>query len=80
VAADQYFTDGSYDDLLTQPQRIAGLRVISRTSVEVYRGSDKTIPDIGRELGVDYSGHACPQRRRNARCSHERRPLPGRVQ
>jgi len=54
VAADQYFTDGIYDDLLTQLQRIAGLRVISRTSAEVYRGTDETVPDIGRELGVDY--------------------------
>ncbi|MHB1192278.1 MAG: BTAD domain-containing putative transcriptional regulator [Longimicrobiales bacterium] len=51
---DVYFTDGVYDELLTRLQRIPGMRVISRTSAEVYRDSDKTIPSIGEELGVDY--------------------------
>jgi len=49
---DLYFTDGIHDDLLTQLAGIEGLKVISRTSVMSYRGSDKQIPEIARELGV----------------------------
>ena len=33
---------------------IPTLGVISRTSAEQYRGSSKSIKEIGRELGVDY--------------------------
>jgi TolB-like protein/Flp pilus assembly protein TadD len=49
----QPFTDGVHDDLLTQLSKIGSLKVISRTSVEEYRTATKSIPDIGRELGVD---------------------------
>jgi len=49
---DLYFTDGIHDDLLTQLAKINGLKVISRTSVMKYRGSEKTIPEIAAELGV----------------------------
>lgn len=48
----QPFTDGIHDDLLTQLSRIGSLKVISRTSVEEYRETTKSIPEIGRELGV----------------------------
>lgn len=49
----QSFTDGVHDDLLTQLSRIRSLKVISRTSVEEYRETTKSIPEIGAELGVD---------------------------
>ena len=49
----QAFTDGVHDDLLTQLSKIRSLKVISRTSVEEYRETTKSIPEIGRELGVD---------------------------
>jgi len=49
---DLYFTDGIHDDLLTQLAKINDLKVISRTSVMKYRGSEKTIPEIAAELGV----------------------------
>ncbi|MGB5675597.1 MAG: tetratricopeptide repeat protein [Gemmatimonadota bacterium] len=49
----QAFTDGVHDDLLTQLSKIRSLKVISRTSVEEYRGTTKSIPEIGQELGVD---------------------------
>ncbi len=49
----QPFTDGIHDDLLTQLSKIRSLKVISRTSVEEYRNAAKSIPEIGRELGVD---------------------------
>jgi len=48
----QPFTEGIHDDLLTQLSKINSLKVISRTSVEEYRDATKSIPEIGRELGV----------------------------
>ena len=49
----QPFTDGIHDDLLTQLSKIRSLKVISRTSVEEYRGTTKSIQEIGQELGVE---------------------------
>ncbi len=49
---DEYFTDGMHDELLTRLSRISELKVISRTSVMHYRDTEKTIPDIARELSV----------------------------
>jgi TolB-like protein len=51
-ASNRAFTDGLHDDLLTQLSRIAALRVTSRTTVQEYRGSAKSIPTIAQELGV----------------------------
>lgn len=48
-----FFADGIHDDLLTRLAQIPGLRVISRSSVMPYRGSDKNLRQIGEELGVD---------------------------
>ena len=50
----QYFADGMMDDILNQLSKINRLSVKSRQSVEKYRGSDKSIVKIGKELGVDY--------------------------
>jgi len=49
---DEYFTEGIHDDLLTNLARIGALKVISRTSVTKYKDTEKTIPEIARELGV----------------------------
>ena len=49
---DEYFTEGIHDDLLTNLARIASLKVISRTSVNQYKETEKTIPQIAGELGV----------------------------
>jgi len=46
------FAAGIHDDLLTHLSRIASLKTTSRTSVLQYRGTTKTIPQIGAELGV----------------------------
>ena len=48
----QYFSDGITEDIITQLSRIGDLRVISRTSTMRYRGTEKTIPEIGKELDV----------------------------
>lgn len=46
------FIDGIHDDLLTRLSSIHGFRVIARSSVDRYRGSDKSSATIAQELGV----------------------------
>jgi len=49
----EYFSDGMTETLITELSKIGTLRVISRQSVMHYKGSDKPLPEIARELGVD---------------------------
>ena len=49
---DAFFVDGIHDDVLTYISQIGSVKTISRTSVMRYRGSEQSIPEIGRELGV----------------------------
>jgi len=51
--AQEYFADGTTDELITKLSGISALRVISRTSVMRYKKSDKSLPEIARELKVD---------------------------
>jgi TolB-like protein/DNA-binding winged helix-turn-helix (wHTH) protein/Tfp pilus assembly protein PilF len=51
--AQNYFADGMTDELITDLAQISALRVISRTSVMVYKGAHKPLPQIARELNVD---------------------------
>jgi len=48
-----YFADGMTEALITYLSKIAALKVISRTSAMRYKGTDKSVPQIARELGVD---------------------------
>jgi TolB-like protein/Tfp pilus assembly protein PilF len=50
---DASFADGVQDDLLTNLAKIAGLKVISRTSVIGYRGKQNT-REISNALGVSH--------------------------
>jgi TolB-like protein/Tfp pilus assembly protein PilF len=50
----QYLADGTMDAILLHLQKFSDLRVLSRTSVEQYRGTKKTTYAIGQELGVSY--------------------------
>ncbi|TFH24245.1 MAG: tetratricopeptide repeat protein [Bacteroidia bacterium] len=50
----RYQADGVMDAILLHLCKIEDLRVMSRTSVEQYRDTDKTIPEICEELGVAY--------------------------
>jgi TolB-like protein/Flp pilus assembly protein TadD len=52
-ASQNYFADGMTDQLITDLAQISALRVISRTSVMVYKGARKPLPQIARELNVD---------------------------
>jgi TolB-like protein/DNA-binding winged helix-turn-helix (wHTH) protein len=48
-----FFADGMTEDLITDLGKIGELRVISRTSVVRYKGTQKPLPEIARELNVD---------------------------
>jgi len=49
----EYFADGMTEELITNLGKISALRVISRTSVMRYKKTEKPLPQIARELGVD---------------------------
>jgi serine/threonine-protein kinase len=49
----EYFADGMTDALITDLAKIHALRVISRTSVMLYKGKHEPAPQIARELNVD---------------------------
>jgi TolB-like protein/DNA-binding winged helix-turn-helix (wHTH) protein/tetratricopeptide (TPR) repeat protein len=51
--AQDYFSDGLTDELITEAAKIGTLRVISRTSSMQYKGTHKSLPVIAKELGVD---------------------------
>lgn len=46
------FAMGLHDDLLTELSRASAITVISRTSVRGYRGTTKSMREIGLELGA----------------------------
>ena len=49
---DAYFADGMTEEIISTVSGIGGLGVISRTSVMRYKGSNKSVEEIGRELKV----------------------------
>jgi len=49
----EYFADGITDAIIAGVSQIRAAKVISRTSVMLYKNSTKPLPQIGRELGVD---------------------------
>ena len=52
-ASQDFFADGMTDQLITDLAEISALRVISRTSIMMYKGTRKPLPEIARELNVD---------------------------
>ena len=51
--AQEYFSDGLTDALITDLAQIGNLKVISRTSSMQFKAAKKSLPQIARELGVD---------------------------
>jgi len=49
----EFFVDSATDELIGQLAQIGALRVISRRSVMQYKGVEKPLPEIARELKVD---------------------------
>lgn len=51
--AQEFFADGLTEELIADLAKVASFKVISRTSVMHYKGSNETLPQIARELNVD---------------------------
>jgi TolB-like protein/DNA-binding winged helix-turn-helix (wHTH) protein/Flp pilus assembly protein TadD len=51
-ADNTYFVDGITEELIAELSQIRGLTVIARTSVMKYKGTQKDVATIGRELKV----------------------------
>jgi serine/threonine-protein kinase len=49
----EYFADAMTEELTTRLAKMGSWRITSRTSVMGYRGTQKKIPEIAKELGVD---------------------------
>jgi len=49
-----YFINGIMEEVLLDLQAIKDLNVPGRTSVEQYRNQTKSVPEIAKELGVNY--------------------------
>ncbi len=47
-----YFSDGMTEEVINYLSKISDLKVMSRTSVEQYKNSNKDTPSIAKELGV----------------------------
>ena len=50
--ANAYFAEGVQDEVLTRLSKIAGLKVISRTSTQYYKSAPANLPEIAKQLGV----------------------------
>jgi serine/threonine protein kinase len=49
----EFFSDGTTEALICNLAQIRALEVISRSSIMRYKGTTKTVPEIGRELDMD---------------------------
>jgi len=47
---DAYFSDGLTEEMIARLSTVSGLKVIARTSIMRYRGTAKTVREIGNEL------------------------------
>ncbi len=52
-SSQDYFADGMTDEIITALAKSRSLRVVSRTSVMQYKGAQRPVREIARELGVD---------------------------
>ncbi|MGD2155046.1 MAG: tetratricopeptide repeat protein, partial [Gemmatimonadales bacterium] len=48
----EYFSDGVTGDIINHLSQIADLKVISRTTIMQYKGTSRSLREIGEELGV----------------------------
>ncbi len=49
---DEYFADGMTEELIHALSRVSGLSVIARTTAMRYKGADRSVAEIGRELNI----------------------------
>jgi TolB-like protein len=60
-----WFNDGITDVVISQLSKLSDLRVLGRTSTLKYKGGQKSISEIGRELRVNYIIEGTVQRHEN---------------
>ena len=64
--ANAFFTDGVQDEILANLAKVADLKVISRTSVMLYKsGNPRNLREIGQQLGVAHVLEGSVQRAAN---------------
>jgi serine/threonine protein kinase/Tfp pilus assembly protein PilF len=51
--AQEYFSDGMTEALITELAKVRSLKVISRTSVMRFKKSETPLPEIAKQLGVE---------------------------
>ncbi len=49
-----YFINGIMEEILSDLSKIEDMKVLSQTSVEPYRNTNKSVAEIAKELGVVY--------------------------
>jgi TolB-like protein len=49
-----YFTNGIMEEILSDLSKVEDMKVLSRTSVEPYRNTTKSIAEIAKELRIKY--------------------------
>ena len=54
-AEQSYFADGITEDLITDLSKVSGLLVIARNSVFTYKGKAVNVPEVCKELGVQWA-------------------------
>ena len=52
--ADEFFSDGLVEDIITTLSKLAGLRVIARNSTFVFKGKAIDVRDAAKQLGARY--------------------------
>lgn len=53
-SADAFFAAGMHEEILTQLGTLRGIRLLSRSAVRPYEGTDRTLESVARELGADH--------------------------
>jgi non-specific serine/threonine protein kinase len=51
----EYFSDGLTEEVISDLSQVRALRVISRSSAMTFKGTKKKVPEIARELNVQYA-------------------------
>ena len=50
----EYFSDGMTEELITALSRVEGLRVVARSSSFAFKGKQRDVRDMAKQLGVDH--------------------------